>query len=194
MKHEQLQKLFESNTVDGVTNFEAIAGEVNTFYDGVIERKRESATKGLVNPNDFIKQYDFENVDQFNAFVKNTKSASSELSEKATRLEGENKTLNEQLKELQGKVTDYEFTSQLVNKGVEKDKLDYAKFKLQGMINDEVDLDTALAQLRESDSVFKVADNGDKGFKVGAEPKEQDKKPVKAGFELYKQMKQQGKL
>lgn len=178
MKDTQLQELLTTNGIELGENVDikAIAQGINDVFNPIIQNQVSKATKGLMSQDDFIKQYDFENVDQFNAFVKNTKSASSELSEKATRLETELNEWKTKATDFESKVKDYEFTSTLRSKGIADDKLDYAKFKLSSMINEETDLDSALSTLMESDSVLKPTDDGNKGFKVGAEPK--DKKPA----------------
>lgn len=194
MKQEQLKEMLSTNGIElnENVNIEAIAKGINDAFNPIIESKVSKATKGLMSQEDFIKGQGFENIDSYNAFIKNTKATATELTEAKTRLDGEVKTLSEQLADAQAKVKGYEFDNKLRDAGVNADIMDYAKFKLNGMITEEVDFDSALKTLRETDKMFS---NEETGFKVGKETKN-DNKPTdkKAGFELYKEMKAKGRL
>jgi hypothetical protein len=53
---------------------------------------------------EFLKKYDFDNEDSFSAYVVNAKQGETELSQKATRLENEKRTLEAKIAQLEGNV------------------------------------------------------------------------------------------
>lgn len=94
MKVEAVQELLTSNGIEVNENINVaeISKSINDFATGLKESSVEKALQGVDGSeyvNKFLTENDFENVDQFNAFVKNGKATTTELQEKSTRLEQE---------------------------------------------------------------------------------------------------------
>jgi DNA repair exonuclease SbcCD ATPase subunit len=110
MKLEELKALVEKHTADGVINFDELNKAINASFDAVIEKKEDAARKSVMaeykaaGAAELLKKYDFDNEDSFSAYVANAKQGETELSQKATRLEGEKAKLENKIKELEGSV------------------------------------------------------------------------------------------
>ena len=204
MKRSELEELIKTHTADDGIDYDAIAksvnDETNVIRDKAIEKYKETAKQELADEikNEFIKQYDFENVDQFKAFVDNSKATSDEVKAKATRLEQELEQAKAQLQETESKYKDVDSKlqtyshKQIAKKlGVKDDMLDYALFEAKKLVNDEVDVEKALGKLIEEKPV--LAQEQER-VKVGTPPTETE--PVKPGgnYERYLELKKQGKL
>lgn len=106
MKFEEVQELLTNNGVEITEsiNIDEISKGINTFATGLKESSVEKALKN-VDGNEFVNKFltenDFENVDQFNAFIKNSKASTNELQEKATRLENEAVAYQSKISELE---------------------------------------------------------------------------------------------
>ncbi len=111
MKLEELKALVEKHTADEVINFETLNAAINASFDTVIDKKVDTAIKSVdvagykaAGAAELLKKYDFDNEDSFSAYVVNAKQGETELSQKATRLEGEKNKLETRIKELEGSV------------------------------------------------------------------------------------------
>jgi len=160
MKTTELQELLKANTTDSGLNYDEIAKhineEVNTIRDKSIEKYKETAKQDLAGSiqDEFLKQYEFENVDQFKAFVDNSKASNDEVKAKATRLEQELAKKQKAYDELQG---NYQTINQEItvtkqkelarSTGVKADMIDYALFEASKLVNDDTDFKTALEKL-----------------------------------------------
>ena len=181
MKRKELEELLKNNTkednnIDIEAVFEQINKHVNEISAKNIEKERNSFKDEVSSEvkNEFIKQYGFENVDQFGAFVKNSKASATETSEALSRVQTEYdnfketySSLEKQYKEVNNELTSMKNLKLAREIGVKDDFLDFALFEAQKLVNEETSLSDAFGNLRESKPyVF-----GDKEVKVGKEVK-----------------------
>lgn len=144
MKQTELQELLSEHTVDGELNIDALNKAINAKFDPVIEAKVAKA-KGSGKQdhiNEFLTEQGYENVDQFTAFVKNSKAGASELTEKVSRYESELQALTAERDSLKSQTEEYGYMSKL---GKVDDR--FKKFvmsEVKGLTNDDTDFDTAL--------------------------------------------------
>ena len=174
MKNTELQELIQNNTTDGNINFDAIAKgvneHVNTIRDSYYEKQRVNLRGELQNEfkTEYLKNYGFENDDQFAAFVKNSKATTDETKEAVNRLTNEKTTLQNSYNELNKK---FEETNKQLNNinnqkvarklGIKEDMLDYALFEANKLVNDETTLEKALESFKESKpTIFNEENNG----------------------------------
>lgn len=142
MKQNELQELITKHTTDDGINIESLNADINTNFDAVIDRKVSKASESAKPTilNDFIKAYDFENVDQFSAFVKNSKAGASELTETVARLQSERDEYEQKFNNINGEYTELKHMSKLSNID---DK--YKKFvlsEIRSQVNDDNDFES----------------------------------------------------
>lgn len=104
--------------------------------------------------NDFIKGLKIDNVensDSFKAYVKTLGSSATELSEKVTRLQTENKTVIDAAKVFEtnlgkanGRIASFERFSTVANKGFNKKYEKAAKSEAESRMTDDVDFESSL--------------------------------------------------
>lgn len=204
MKVTELQELFTANTTDGQTDYEAIAKSVNeatnTVRDNALNKYKETASKELAPEiqNAFIKQYEFENVDQFKAFVTNSKATSNELTEKTTRLEQElskyeetYKGLETKYNELNSKYTGETRKSLAKSLGVKEDMVDYAMFEANKSVTEEVNFEEALKGLIESKPTLVSEETR---VKVGTKKTETGDGEAKSYADVFAELKKSGRI
>lgn len=109
MKLTELQALIDKHTADGNINVDELNKDINASFDAVIEKKVTTAMDGVdvngykaTGVAEFLKKFEFDNEDSFGAYVVNAKQGETELSQKATRLENEKRTLDDKVKSLEG--------------------------------------------------------------------------------------------
>lgn len=169
MKIEELKSMIDEYSADGEINHEELNKAINSKFDVLIESKVTKAKNSAKSENiaEFLNEQGYENIDQFTAFVKNSKATSSELSEKASRLEAE-------LSKIQG---EYKTAKQLAEEYQYMGKLDdvapqFRKFvmsEVKGLVNDEVDFETAkkgyleknAQYVKDSESIVTKVPKGD---------------------------------
>lgn len=158
MKTTELQALIDENTVDGELNIEAVNKAVNSQFDALIDAKVTKAKESGKSENveTFIKDQGFDNIDQFNAFVKNTKSTSTELTEKVTRYEQELESLRGENGTLKGRVDEYTHLGQLKNVDPKYQK--FVMSEIKGLVNDTMDFEEAKEKYL-TDNAHYLADN-----------------------------------
>ena len=143
MKIEELKSLIEEHTKEDVLDHEALNKAINMQFDALIDSKLgkyKETSKGEVL-GEFIKEQGFENIDQYNAFLKNTKATSTELSEKATRYEQELEQLKSLNASLKSQNDEYTYMSKLNDVDDRFKKFVYSE--IRGLVNDDTDFDTA---------------------------------------------------
>lgn len=206
MKIDNLKKLITTNSnEEGVIDFDAIANSINehtnTIRDNYAEKKA-SELKTQVSQesiSEFLKGQGFENQDQFNAFVKNTKDNESEVSAKATRLEKELEDFNKKYSELENdynskktELTNIKVDATVKELGIDDKFLDYAKFKANSLTSEEKDFGTALKEVVELEPHLA---GKEAGFKFGVEPKGDNKPaPSSKNYERFLELKKQNKI
>jgi hypothetical protein len=143
MKLEELKQLMDSHSVDGELNHDELNKAINAKFDGLIDSKimraKDNAKDSIIS--EFITEQGFENIDQYTAFVNNSKSTSTELSEKVTRFETELEALKGVNGTLQAENENFKYSSKL---GDVDDR--YKKFvmsEIKGLVKDDVDFETA---------------------------------------------------
>ena len=154
MKIEELKALIDKYTTDEGLNHEELNKDINAQFDALIDGKvtKAKASAKSENIEEFIKEQGFENLDQYNAFVKNTKSASNELTEKATRLETEYGAIKSEYEKLKAENESYTYLSKL--DGVDDKFKKFALSEIKGLINDETDFDTAKTKYFEENPQY----------------------------------------
>lgn len=143
MKLEELKALIDEHTNEGELNQDELNKAINAKFDGLIDAKVNKAKTVAKDENiaEFIKDKGFENIDQFNAFVKNTNAASSELSEKVTRYEQELSALKESNSALKAENENFTYLGKLNDIDPKYQK--FVMSEIKGLVNDETDFDTA---------------------------------------------------
>ena len=175
MKENQIESLVTENTTEGVTNWKnvssAINSHVNEIRDNALDKFQGSEEFTNNIRANFLKENGFENVDQFNVFVKTAKSNTNEIQETNLRLTNELSDLQSKYTELNNQFTNSnnELThiknQKLANDlGVKSDMVDFALFEASKIVNDETSLEDVLESFKES----RPAMFGDKpNLKVG---------------------------
>ena len=111
MKKTDLQALLKKHTADDVIDYTGLTNDVNADNDVVIDKKVKAAVEAVdmeaakkTGVEEFLKKVEIKDETAFEAFVKNTKSAETDLQKKATKLETDNKDLLGKVEELTGSV------------------------------------------------------------------------------------------
>lgn len=161
MKIEELKSLVDKHTAEDGVNYDELNKAINAKFDGLIESKVSKAkeTGKGENIEAFIKDQGFENIDQFTAFVKNSKATSTELTEKVTRYETELDALKGENGKLKVENDNYAYLGKLSN--VKEDMREFALYKIKGLMDDGTDFDTAKDKYL-TDNVHYLADNDTK--------------------------------
>lgn len=144
MKQTELTQLVEEFTEDGTINLEGLNAKINEKFDVLIASKVEKAKTSAYdeNINKFIADNGFENIDQYSAFVKNTKAGADELSEKVTRYETELQAVTSERDTLKSQNMEYGYMNKL--NGVQEPYRKFVMSETKGLVNDDNDFDTAL--------------------------------------------------
>lgn len=161
MKIEELKALIDEASNDGEINHETLNKAINSNFDALIDVKVTKAKESsqATNIAEFIKGQGFENIDQFNAFVKNTKAASTELSEKVTRYESELEALRTENGSLKTTNDEYTYMGKLNN--VDEKYKKFVFNEVKGLTDESTDFETAAEQylannvhyLRDNESI-----------------------------------------
>ena len=202
MKKEQLKELLESNKTEDGFNYDAIAKGINEFANSIRDKhfeKEKEALKGMLSNDvkgEFVKEYGFDNVDQFGAFVDNSKATATEQSKSLERIQKEYADYKEKYVTLeeQYNVANNELSTinnkQIAKKfGVKDDMLDFALFEAQKLTKEDTTLEQVFEGFKESKpSLFQ--EEQQERFQVGKKPGE--KAPPKEGSVLaaFNQLKQ----
>lgn len=143
MKNEELKTLIEKYTVEDVLNHDELNKAINAQFDTLIDTKVSKAKENAMGGNieAFIKEQGFENIDQFNSFVKNSKATSTELTEKVTRYETELEALRNDNTTLKSANENYTYSSKLSD--VDDKYKKFVMSEIKGLVNDDMDFDTA---------------------------------------------------
>jgi len=206
MKKEQLKELLESNKTEDGFNYDAIAKGVNEFANNIRDKhfeKEKETLKGMLSndvKSEFLKEYGFDNVDQFGAFIDNSKASATEQSKKLDRIEQEYADYKEKYVTLeeQYNVANNELSTinnkQIAKKlGIKDDMLEFVLFEAQKKVTDEMDLKQVIESFKESKpSLFQEEQK--ERFAIGKKPGE--KTPPKEGSVLaaFNQMKEKGRF
>lgn len=143
MKIEELKSLIDEHTgEDGIDN-DSLNKAINARFDALIDVKVKKAKASAETENiaSFIESQGFENIDQFNAFVKNSKATSTELTEKVTRFETELEALRNENGQLKSANEEHTYLSKL--SGVDDKYKKFLYSEIKGLVNEETDFDTA---------------------------------------------------
>ena len=185
MKIEELKALAEKHTADGVINFDELNKAINTSFDALIEKKEGAAKKGVeteykaAGVAEFLAKYKFDNEDAFSAYAVNAKQGETELSQKATRLEGEKKTLEAKVAQLEGSVgtltaekTQLERLSQTVTSGTVKPEFsEFIVDKVSKSLGEGEDFTEKLTAFIEANPQYGLTDGRPNiGEKTGGKP------------------------
>lgn len=206
MKKEELQKLVEENTNDGQINYNAIANGINehanTIRDNYFEKEKVALKGKLVEEvkSEFLKEYGYDNVDQFSSFVENTKATTSEKDEKLKRILKENEAYQTEIEEITGKYNDANKTLKGINNqslakklGVKEDMVDFALFEANKLVTEETNLESVLEGFKEEKANLFVDQEPKERIKVGLQP--EGKKDLGGGnLNRWKELKAQGKI
>jgi len=143
MKLEELKALIEEHTAEDSVNYDELNKAINVKFDALIEKKVSKAKDSGKDEHiaEFIKEQGYDNVDQFSAAVKNTKAASTELSEKVTRYEQELEQLRADYQKTKTENEEYTYLSKLSNVDPKYQK--FVMSEIKGLVSDETDFDTA---------------------------------------------------
>jgi len=145
MKIEELKALFEQHSTEEGTDYEKLNEAINADIDAVLDRKKAKmmeAAKGETLES-FLKEQGFDNFDSYTAFVKNSKATATEVTEKATRLEQELAAERKRMADYEAKVKQFETEKQISALGISAEFGDYAMYKINQMVNDEVTFEEA---------------------------------------------------
>jgi len=204
MKRKELEELIKANTneegaIDIETIFKAVNEHVNEISGKNIEKEKEVLLKQVTTEaqNAFISEYGFENVDQFSAFVTNSKATTTEKDQTLKRINKElvkfkedYGTLEKQYKDANSELTSINNKGLAKQIGVKEDMLDFALFEANKVVNDEVSLEDALNGLKES-KPFAFDLEEKTSLKVGTEVKGKGEIKPTNYFDLY--LKSKGK-
>jgi len=160
MKIEELKLLIDEHSNDGELNHDDLNKAINAKFDGLIESKVTKAKDSAKDANvaEFITNQGFENIDQFNAFVNNSKATSTELSEKVTRYETELETLKGENGTLKSQNDEYAYMGKLSDIDPKYQK--FVMSEIKGLVNDSTDFETAKSNYL-ADNVHYLKDNNE---------------------------------
>ena len=141
MKRNKFNEFLKEFTSEEGINEDGLFTAINKHLDGIIINKEETVKASTIKNarediiNDFLKDNEFNNLDEFNAFRKNGATADSEA---VTRLQKELDTYknksNEyetEISKLNGTITNYNSDKLLIKDGIEdEDKREFYKFKI----------------------------------------------------------------
>jgi len=164
MKKDLLKKVIEENTKDGVVDFTKVHEEVTNAINGAIKSTKETTLEGMKKDAleeakksivDELKIEGVTNEKQLKAHI--SKLSSTETSQelidaqkRLSELETENKQLKNDYDSTTSELSSYRYERSLIADGIDPKDVDYHAFKINKLITDEKDFETAKKEYLEA--------------------------------------------